>query len=164
MKRGIILALSGLLFFAAVVSYKCWKYPRYDSTHTSCFSGEISELSWKYDYFRSAPKYYILLETGDESSFYIHPVLLGKTDQITLEQSLTKEIVVQYDPSVNKTAYGAFRVLSIYGGSEEILSLKDTNRAFKEQRWIGIFTGTVVMVPIEIIAVWLIEDAKRRKE
>ena len=163
MRRGVILALCGILFFSIIVGYKYWKYPYCDVERLICYKGNLTQIDDGYDYFRSAPKYYMLLKVEDGTTFYIHPLLLGKVDQDLLEQSLYKPITVRYDPSTDKSAYGAFRVLSIADSSKEILSHEDANRVFKEQHLIGIVTGVFVLIPTELVAFWLISDVKRKK-
>ena len=164
MKRGIIFALFGIMFFGLFVGYKYWKYPKYDTSQLAFYNGNLIHIEWVYHYFRSAPKYYMLLETEDGSRFYIHPVLLGKTKQILLEQSINGPITIQYDQSANKETFGAFRVLAISDDSNEFLSLEDANRAFGEQRWIGIILGSVVLILTELVAFWLISDSMQRKK
>lgn len=164
MKRTVILLLAGMLFCIVVVGYKCWKYPSYDAAHASCYEGRFIKIDWEYNYFRAAPKYYGLLETDGSVLFYIHPLLVGSIDVTTLENSVYKPVTVLYDAAADKKAYGAYRVLAISEDSNEILSLEKTNRVFKEQRLIGIFTGVVVLIPIGVIAFWLMEDKQKKKK
>ncbi len=168
MKKTIFLSACGVLVCAAFVISKYWVFPRYDERHIQTYTGKYVQLEWVENIFRGSPKVYSLLTFEDGKSFYIDPLLQGETDQAALDQALNCQITICFDPELQRSAFGGMRIVAITGPSGEILTIESTNRAFREQRIIGVFFGTIIMIPMEVVAFFtgkkVYKKEKRQKE